>query len=331
MQIMKAKSTLALIGLLAGGFAASGQEVFTTFVPGLADDAGRFNYARVRINATLDGTALGQWSWAGGLCGITANGEVWSGFGRYKMFERDLFSAISDAGQVTVTTGLIAKTRGSERGNDFGIPVEVFLALDPSGQFIPSGSMPDIFNAWDWADELGYGYTHTVSLGIVQPTDYDMADQETLVDYAIEGGGRGLTVGHPAMQIVFDLTPHLQGWLDAGLLTADSSIAIGFYQRLGNIVDENGAPDPLNPSLLPAQNEFMLFEVVNMHLTVYDVAQVETWAGFAIRADGWVDTGDFLGLVYPVGDYIYILSLEGWMYLPEAHVEAEGAWGFALR
>lgn len=325
------KHTLALIGLFVGTAALFGEEIFTAYVPGLPDDAGRFNYGRVRINATLDGTALGQWSWAGGLTGITATGEVWSGFARFQMFQRDLFAAISDAGQVTVTTGLIAKTRGSTRGNDFGIPVEVFLALDPDGQFVPSGSEPNIFTAWDWADELGFGYTHTVSLGIVQPGDFDMADQDTLVEYPAHAGGFGLTVDHPAMQIVFDLTPHLQAWLDEGLLTANSSIAIGFYQRLGSVIDENGAPDPFNPSLLPAQNEFMLFEVVNMHLTVRAEAAGNTWAGFPIGADGWVDTGTFLGLVYPLGDFIYVLSLDGWMYLPEAHVATEGAWGFAVR
>lgn len=55
------------------------------------------------------------------------------------------------------------------------------------------------------------------------------------------------------------------------------------------------------------------------------------WAGFDIGADGWVDTGDFMGMVYPIQDYVYVANLQGWVYLPESHVSAEGAWTFVIR
>lgn len=307
------------------------EDIFTAYVPNLPNDEGRFNYGRVRINTTLDGTALGQWSWAGGLTGVTAAGEIWSGFARFQMGQRDLFQAISHAESITYTTGLIAKTRGSERNNDFGIPVEIFLVLDPAGQFVPSGSEPNVFTAWDWADELGFGYNDRVSLGIIQPGDFDMADQTTLVEYPAHPGGFGLTVGHPAMEIVFDITEYLKAWIDDGLMTASSSIAIGFYQRLGNVIDEQGRPDPLNPSLLPAQNEFMLFEVVNSHLTVGEGAGAPTWAGYPIAEGGFVDTGDFMGVIYPVGDFIYVYDLGSWMFLPESHVSESGAWSYIFK
>lgn len=322
------KFLIAAAAVLLAAFPLTAQQIFTTYVPDQPDDAGRYNYGRVQITPTLDGTNNGQWSWAGGLVGVVSNGAIWHGFGRYKMAERDLFNAIDSGEQVTVTTGLIAKTRGSERNNEYGIPVEVFLVLDPNGQIVPEGSEPDIFTAWDWANELGLGYPDTVSLGVIQPDDYDMADQDTLVEYPMDPGKFGLTVDHPAMEIEFDITDHLNGWISDGLLTADSTIAIGFYQRLGTVVDGEGNPDPLNPSLLPAQNEFMLFEVINMHLSVYDEAQGGTWAGYEVRPDGWVETGDFIGWVYPDGDYVWSASLDKHIYMPEDGVTASGAWTY---
>jgi len=42
---------------------------------------------------------------------------------------------------------------------------------------------------------------------------------------------------------------------------------------------------------------------------------------------GWENTGDWLGWVHVDGDWIYILSLEKWAYLPGTHTEnSAGAW-----
>ena len=54
------------------------------------------------------------------------------------------------------------------------------------------------------------------------------------------------------------------------------------------------------------------------------------WAGIPL-IDGWADTGDFMGLVYPVGDFVYVWDLQGWLYLPEDHVAEDGAWAFFIR
>lgn len=56
------------------------------------------------------------------------------------------------------------------------------------------------------------------------------------------------------------------------------------------------------------------------------------WAGFDIQADGWVNTGDFLGWVYPEGDFAWVEKLGRWAYLPESSVEAgAGAWAYVPR
>lgn len=55
------------------------------------------------------------------------------------------------------------------------------------------------------------------------------------------------------------------------------------------------------------------------------------WGDFVIGATGWVDTGTFLGMIYPVGDWVYSALLDNWMFLPAATVAEDGAWGFILR
>lgn len=55
------------------------------------------------------------------------------------------------------------------------------------------------------------------------------------------------------------------------------------------------------------------------------------WAGFPVDEDGWVDTGDFLGLIYVSGDYVFSLSLNRWTYLPESLVISSGGWGYFFR
>ena len=72
-------------------------------------------------------------------------------------------------------------------------------------------------------------------------------------------------------------------------------------------------------------------DLYSFDLTVSEAGDAPTWAGFPIRPDGWVDTGDFLGFVYPVGDYVYVWEVGTYMYLPEAAVMSDGTWAFAYR
>lgn len=50
------------------------------------------------------------------------------------------------------------------------------------------------------------------------------------------------------------------------------------------------------------------------------------WAGYPLDAEGRADTGDFLGEVYPNGDWVFVYRLNRYIYLPESHVENDGAW-----
>lgn len=52
------------------------------------------------------------------------------------------------------------------------------------------------------------------------------------------------------------------------------------------------------------------------------LAETPSWGGFDILESGWVDTGEVLGWVYPVGDYAFIDRLRDWVYLPEGNMTA---------
>jgi hypothetical protein len=57
-------------------------------------------------------------------------------------------------------------------------------------------------------------------------------------------------------------------------------------------------------------------------------SEIPTWAGYPILESGWVDTGDFLGLIYPAGDFVYLADLSAYIYLPESFVGDSGGWMF---
>ena len=56
--------------------------------------------------------------------------------------------------------------------------------------------------------------------------------------------------------------------------------------------------------------------------------QTSTWAGYEIDADGVsVNTGDFLGWIDISADpYVYVYSLDTYVYLPESAVADSGSW-----
>jgi hypothetical protein len=54
-----------------------------------------------------------------------------------------------------------------------------------------------------------------------------------------------------------------------------------------------------------------------------------TWAGFDVDGEGWVDTGAWLGFVnVSGGDWIYVFNLGKYVYLPESFVSGAGSWAY---
>ena len=281
--------------------------------------SGPYNQGRVRINATFDGTTLGQWI-ARGNAGTPGDGTVWHGFTRYKMDERGLFNAVSNAGSITWTTGLIQKEKNrSVDPVNGGHDVDVYLVLDPTGQIVPSGQEPGYLTAWDWANEFGWGYENTIYLGRIQQSEPMATEEEKTAENQI-------AVDSPAMRITFDLTDHLKGWIQQGLLTADSTIGVGLVQRQAVISDGAGNPKFDDPNLYIHSQ--MVFEVGN--------AYIATSAGAAKGpppfddydlVQGYVDTGSWMGWAYVeqapwawlvnLSKWTYVNDKSGWVYIPK--------------
>jgi hypothetical protein len=304
--------TLAAFALSAAALQAQTSEIFTASHNETND--GPFNQGRVHINADFNGTILGQWL-PRGNAGTSGTGSVWHGFSRYKMFQRDLFNKIDAADSITRTTGLVQKekNRAIDAVNG-GHDVDVYLVLDPAGGVVPSGSEPTHATAWDWANELGMGYENTVYLGrVLQSEPMATAEEKTAEDT--------IPVDSPAMRISFDLTPTLKDWIQQGLLTSESTIAVGLVQRQADIADDQGNPRVDDPNLYIHSQ--MVFEVSNAFLAT-STGGSGTPKGPGVFADydltdGWVNTGEWLGLVevsnYP---WAYILDLAKYVWFPEA-------------
>lgn len=52
------------------------------------------------------------------------------------------------------------------------------------------------------------------------------------------------------------------------------------------------------------------------------------WAGFAISDAGEADTGEFLGHVTVLGDYVFVHDLDKYIFLPESHITSTGGWAY---
>ena len=57
--------------------------------------------------------------------------------------------------------------------------------------------------------------------------------------------------------------------------------------------------------------------------------QGDSWAGYPVDENGFADTGSFLGFVYVGGGpWVWVMSINSWMYLPEQNIQPSGSWGY---
>jgi len=57
----------------------------------------------------------------------------------------------------------------------------------------------------------------------------------------------------------------------------------------------------------------------------------DTWAGYPVGADGWADTGAWMGYVYVTNKpWIYVHNMSRYIYLPDEGISETGAWAFAF-
>ncbi len=60
-----------------------------------------------------------------------------------------------------------------------------------------------------------------------------------------------------------------------------------------------------------------------------DPVEPTEWHGYEIDAGGWVDTGDWMGVLFVTHDpWVYSYDLAKWLYIPESSVDMDGGWTF---
>lgn len=114
---------------------------------------------------------------------------------------------------------------------------------------------------------------------------------------------------------------------------------------------DSGTPDLISEHAPEAYYSTFLDPIVSMDITTYggtmrydnikiasaweDVVPAAsggaTWAGFPLDESGNADTGDWMGYVNVVGDWVWSYSLASWIYLPEGNVSEQGAWMYVTR
>jgi hypothetical protein len=58
-------------------------------------------------------------------------------------------------------------------------------------------------------------------------------------------------------------------------------------------------------------------------------AATQTWAGYPVDANGWVDTTPWLAFInVSAGDWVWVVNLGTYIYLPEEFVSEAGAWTY---
>ncbi|NDV62270.1 hypothetical protein G0Q06_07410 [Puniceicoccales bacterium CK1056] len=87
-------------------------------------------------------------------------------------------------------------------------------------------------------------------------------------------------------------------------------------------------------SLDPVYFDNVAVDVTGENLTAPDFGggSGNTWAGYAVSPEGWVNTGAWLGLIYVnEAPFVYSADLETYIYLPEDLVGDAGAWSYIYK
>lgn len=106
----------------------------------------------------------------------------------------------------------------------------------------------------------------------------------------------------------------------------DGALLAGATEATLNLTGVSAADAGLY--VVEVRNAYGSVRSAGVVLTVEGDPVPDTWAGYPIDANGYVNTGTFLGWIYPDGDYILVFYLDKWIYLPESFVSEQGAWAF---
>lgn len=293
----------------------------------------RFDSGRLRTNTFLDGQGFNQWTngtganWANNVgwnpegiwySFIRVIGPRFEGPAEYGMDLAELFGKMNAAGQIILRGDVV----WLERNPDFpvapGVDIAVYLV---PGLNIPEGQLPTFANTWPW------NYPDAMKVASVPTSDmiplranFNAAEaspvtQREQLEYNLQ----------------IDLTAGIRAAIESGALTASTTWGIIFFPE----EMENQLNVPNNPQWVDRRGTVLSGAFWEFVLTEGDgngePPPPTRWAGFEIESSGWVYTGEFLGWIYPQGDFVFALDFEGWLYLPENLVSESGSWAFIIR
>ncbi|MCD8482630.1 MAG: hypothetical protein LR015_08200 [Verrucomicrobia bacterium] len=289
-----------------------------------------FDSGRIRTNTQLDGQGFNQWTNGTGTnrannTGWNTNG-VWYSFIRFAgtraqgdvTYGKDLtdfHAAMAAAGSITLRGDVVWLERNPDFPVDPGVDVAVFLV---PGLNIPEGSLPTFANTWPWNYPDAQLVTVIPTTEMVPLRASFNAAEANPVD----------TRDKMAYNLQIDLTAAVQGAISSGVLEAGEPWGIVLIPN--DTVNSLNVPN--NPTWVDLRGT--VFQGSFWEVAISSEGGTPppaTWAGYPIFEDGWVYTGNFLGFIYPVGDFIYVDALANWMYLPEEIVEENGSWGYVFR
>lgn len=319
---MKMKHTKLLLAFALVPFSAASAEQVVQIHP-------LFDSGRV---ATRDLATTDFAQWTNGVGATRANNVgwneqrgIWYSFIRFAgtraegqqvfgLSLADWHAALTAAGSVT----LRGDVNWHEVNPDFpvepGVRVSVWLI---PGLEIPEGALPSFANTWPW------NYAHSTKVMSFGPEDVTPL-HASWGDAEFDPTN---TRDKMAYELEIDLTEAIKAALAAGQMTPTTPWGIVFFPEA--MEDQLNVPN--NPQWLTRQQTVL-------HGGFWEVVIAEgtdpvpsTWAGFPLDEDGWVDTGDFMGMLNVVGDFVYSFSLDQWLYLPESAVFESGAWTYVYR
>jgi hypothetical protein len=108
---------------------------------------------------------------------------------------------------------------------------------------------------------------------------------------------------------------------------AETSVVDNFLVALsrGNSVQGEKSLDPI-------YFDNVAIDATGANLTAPPIEGGATWAGYSVSPEGWVDTGDWMGMLYVNNPpFVYSASLDSYIYLPEDLVGMSGAWTYIYK
>lgn len=168
---------------------------------------------------------------------------------------------------------------------------------------------------------------------------YDLSgDTDARLNLSLAADGFG--VRRPTGLIIWPALTASNGATATHLITTPTEWILADGTETGEFRDTPGAPfDIQTEATLAIDFEYdgtstlvIAFGGYNTdfqidNITIAPAVEEELWAGFPFRDDGFVDTGDFLGLLWIMENgFVWSDQLRRFIYLPEEFVSESGAW-----